>query len=148
LQDDASKQQTTPPSMFDADGFIEYLQSLAGGKKSYSVAKAITADILTFLEQTSHSSTSSYYDILLDTSNLYNYVNHLQKEKQFTASTVSEKLRRLRQAIEFVETTENKMKLDQKLLSRCQLISNLLSKWGKSLHKNIDKQRREQCKIS
>ena len=147
MQDDV-EQQITTPSIFNKDEFIDYLQSLAGGSKSNSVAKAIAADVSLFFQHTSHSSTSNYYDILLNTSNLYNYINHLQNNKQFTASTVSEKLRRLRQAIEFVESRENSLKLDQKLLSRCQLITSILVKWGKSLHKDISKQRRKQQTIS
>ena len=148
LQDDAGEQQTASSSLFDINGFTEYLQSLSGGNKSYSVAKAIAADILLFYEQASHSSTSTYYDILLNTSNLYNYINHLQNTKQFTASTVSEKLRRLRQAIEYTEAKENNTKVNQELFSRCQLITRLLIKWGKSLHKDIAKQRRKQDIIS
>ena len=148
LQSNEEKQQIPSPSAFDIDGFIDYLQSLAGGNKSYNVARAIAADVAVFFQHTSHSSTSTYYDILLDSTNLYNYIKHLQNDKQFTASTVSEKLRRLRQAIEFVEDRENSLKLDQKLLSRCQLITSLLAKWGKSLHKEIAKQRRKQLTIS
>ena len=102
-----------PPSAFNVDGFIEYLQSLAGGNKSYSVAKANATDISTFFEQTSHSSVSKYYDILLDTNNLYKYINHLQNNKHFTANTISDKLRRLRQAIEYTEVSENSTTIDQ-----------------------------------
>lgn len=134
--------------MFDIDGFIDYLQSLAGGNKSYSVAKAIAADISLFFEQTSHSSTSTYYDPLLDTNNLYKYINHLQTNKHFTASTISEKLRRLRQAIEYTEARENSIKIDQELFSRCQRITSQLVKWGKSLHKEISIQRKKQDMIS
>ena len=72
----------------------------------------------------------------------------MQNNKQFTASTVSEKLRRLRQAIEYTEARENNLKVNQELFSRCQLISNLLVKWGKSLHKDIAKLRRKQNIIS
>jgi len=110
LQSNEEKQQIPSPSAFDIDGFIDYLQSLAGGNKSYNVARAIAADVAVFFQHTSHSSTSTYYDILLDSTNLYNYIKHLQNDKQFTASTVSEKLRRLRQAIEFVEDRENSLK--------------------------------------
>jgi len=135
-------------STFNIDGFIEYLQSLAGGNKSYSVAKAIATDISTFFEQTSHSSTSKYYDILLDTNNLYKYISLLQNTKQFTASTISEKLRRLRQAIEYTEVTENSITIDQGLIGRCQRVIGQLVRWGKSLHKEISKQRQRQDVIS
>ena len=130
------------------DGFIEYLQSLSGGNKSYNIAKAIAADVSLFFEQISHGSTDTYYDILLNTRNLYAYTTHLQNNKKFTASTVSEKLRRLRQAIEYTEAKENSLKVNPKLFSRCQLIAGLLTKWGKSLHKDIAKQRRKQNVIS
>ena len=47
-----------------------------------------------------------------------------------------------------LKTEKTVLKLDQKLLSRCQLITSLLAKWGKSLHKEIAKQRRKQLTIS
>jgi len=152
LQDNAEERytgHTASSTVFDVDGFIEYLQSLSGGNKSYNIAKAIAADVSLFFEQQiSHGSTDTYYDILLNTRNLYAYTTHLQNNKKFTASTVSEKLRRLRQAIEYTEAKENSLKVNPKLFSRCQLIAGLLTKWGKSLHKDIAKQRRKQNVIS
>ena len=148
LQNDAEKLDTASSSVFDIDGFIEYLQSLSGGNKSYNVAKAIAADISLFFERISHGSTDTYYNILLNTRNLHDYIKHLQINKQFSPSTVSEKLRILRQAIEYTEAKENNLKVNHKLLSRCHLIAGLLTKWGKSLHKDIAKQRRKQNVIS
>ena len=69
--------------------------------------------------------TLTHYDILLNIRNLYAYIKHLQINKNFTASTVSEKLRRLRQAIQYTKAKENSLKINQKLFNRCQLIAGL-----------------------
>ena len=76
LQNDAEELDTASSSAFDIDGFIEYLQSLSGGNKSYNVAKAIyiAADISLFFERISQGSTDTYYDILLNTRNLHDYI--------------------------------------------------------------------------
>ena len=60
LQNDAEELNTVSSSVFDIDGFIEYLQSLSGGNKSYNVAKAIAADISLFFERISHRATDTY----------------------------------------------------------------------------------------
>jgi len=79
--------------VFDTNGFIGYLKSIAGGKKSIEVAKAIAHDVAKFFSITPQSSDQNYYDVLLNVENLYGYINHLQDQKRFAPTTVSEKIR-------------------------------------------------------
>ena len=58
---------------FDVEGFVNYLQTIAGGKKTKSVAKSIAADVAKFFN-TSPQSTTSRYNMPLCLSN-YTYIN-------------------------------------------------------------------------
>ena len=46
--------------MFNVKGFINYLRTIAGGKKIKSVAKSIAADVVKFFNTTPQSSTQRY----------------------------------------------------------------------------------------
>lgn len=88
-----------------------------------------------------------YYDLLLDMCNLKNYLQHLQNFK-FAATTLSEKIRRLKLAIEYTLYRENADECDTRMFIRCTKIITNLTKWGKSLSKDIQHQRNKQALLS
>ena len=133
---------------FDYAGFIEYLTSIAGGKKSTTTAKSIVADIQNYFYFTSSNNRKPCYDLLLDMSHLKNYLQYLQQHFVFAATTISEKIRRLRLAIEYILHTENSDECNTTMFIRCTKILTNLSKWGKSLTKDIQKQRHKQSLVS
>lgn len=59
---------------------------------------------------------------------------------KFSATTISEKLRGVRQAIEYVEYINEG---NGEVTSRCQAVRDRLKRWGKALTKDIKKQRHE-----
>ena len=145
--------------MFDIEGFVGYLQTIAGGKKTKDVAKSIAADVDKFFNTSPHSSThryaiplttecssnhtytNRYYDVLLNIENLYNYIKELQDVKGFAPTTVAEKLRRLQLAVDYTVAIENKEQNNDAMFVRCQRIIKHLEKWRHSLSKDITKQR-------
>ena len=128
---------------FDFNGFTKYLTSIAGGQKSVSTAKAIVADIQNYFCFISESH-KPHYDLLLDMENLQNYLQYLQQHFSFAATTISEKIRRLRLAIEYTLHIENSDESNTIMFMRCTKILTNLLKCGKSLSKDIQKQRHKQ----
>ena len=115
-QNDAEELDTASSSVFDIDGSIEYLQSLSRGNKSYNVAKAIAADISLFFERISHGATDTYYDILLNTRNLYDYIKHFYKSINSSHQALS-----LRNSEDFVKllSTPKPKKTAFRLTTNC-----------------------------
>lgn len=123
---------------FDCQGFLEYLQSLAGGHKTAIAAKAIVADIAHYYQ--SFSIMEPYYETLLHMENLKKYLHNLQ-DRGYCATTVAEKIRRIRNGIEFIMFKENADETKADFYIRCQKVNDNLKKWGKALSKEIKKQR-------
>ena len=129
---------------------MEYLTSIAGGRKNKSSAAAIVAEIkcyYTFIEGFSETA-MPYYDYLLNLQYLKAYLDYLQEDCELAPTTVSEKLRRLKLAIEFTLFIENPTETDAVLFTRAHQILMHLSKWGKSLSKGIKEQRRKHSLVS
>lgn len=135
---------------FDFNGFNEYLTSIAGGKKSTTAAKSIVTDVQNYFYYTNPAANTTlpYYDLLLDMDHLKNYLQHLQQNFQFAATTISEKIRRLRLAIEYTLHKENSTECNTSMFIRCNKILTNLIKWGKSLSKDIQHQRNKQALVS
>ena len=135
---------------FDFTGFYDYLTSIAGGKKSPSSAKSIVTDVQNYFYYTNPNSNTTlpYYDLLLDMDHLKNYLQHLQHNFQFAATTISEKIRRLKLAIEYTLHRENADECNTNMFMRCTKILTNLSKWGKSLSREIQQQRNQHALVS
>jgi len=101
---------------FDYNSFQDYLQSIAGGRKS---RKAIVAELKKYYHFIAPSvdPTMHYYDYLLNLQYLKSYLDYLQEDCDFAPTTVSEKICRLRMAMEFVLYKENPMETDTKLFT-------------------------------
>ena len=78
---------------------------------------------------------------------LKNYLEYLQQNFQFAATTISEKIRRLRLAIEYTLHTENANECNTTMFMRCTKILTNLTKWGKSLSREIQQQRNKQAMV-
>ena len=129
-------------SVFDGSAFKKYL-IVAEGKEEES-ANRINADVAHFFNYAStmsQSTSCNYTDLLLDTHVLLNYFNHLKLEKCLAPTTVADKIKKLHHAIDYT-ILENKNNLH--LLNECNHVNVLISKWGKSLSKEIKKQRIQQ----
>lgn len=143
-------QSSGPLLCFDYNGFDDYLTSIAGGNKSKTTAKSIVTDIKNYFYFTNPTSEerTPYYDLLLNMSHLKNYLQHLQHNFHFAATTISEKLRRLRLAVDYTLYKENPDECNTAMFMRCTKVITNLSKWGKSLSKDVQKQRHKQSLVS
>ena len=112
--------------------------------------KSIATDVQNYFYYTNPNSntTMPYYDLLLDMDHLKNYLQHLQQNFQFAATTISEKIRRLRLAIEYTLHRENSDECNTSMFMRCTKILTNLSKWGKSLSREIQQQRNKHALVS
>lgn len=120
------------------EGFIAYLQTLDGGNKGFEPAKAIAAHARGYFEYTPE--TTPAYMAILNFKSLQNYFTHLQKTMKFSATTIAEKLRSLRHAIDYIMFEHSEEGSMQTTL-KCQEIKDRLKKWGGALTKDIKKQR-------
>ena len=120
------------------------------GRKSKTTALAIVAELKKYYHFIAPSvdPTTQYYDYLLNLQYLKSYLDYLQEDCDFSPTTVSEKIRRLRMAMEFVLYKENPMETDTKLFTRSHQIMMHIAKWGKSLSKGIKEQRRNHSFVS
>ena len=130
---------------FDFDSFQHYLQSIAGGRKNKTSATAITVELKNYYHFVAPFADSNvhYYDYLLNLKHLKSYLDYLQEDCEFAPTTISEKIRRLRMAMEFVLYKENPMETNTSFFTRTHQIMMHLSKWCKSLSKGIKEQRRK-----
>jgi len=137
---------------FDYPSFMEYLMSIAGGRKNKQSATAIVTEIKNYFSfislLPSYRPGMKYYDGLLNLQHLKAYLDYLQQDCEFAPSTTSEKIHRLRLAMEFTLFHENPTETNTTLYTRTHLIMAHLSNWGKSLSKAIKEQRRQQSLLS
>ena len=126
------------PVDFDIMGFASYLQTLDGGNKETKPAKAIAAHVKGYFQYS--TPTKPPHMALLDFHKLQNYFTQLKSESNSSATTIADKLRAIRQAIEYVQyeqTDEGCSKTHMK----CQEVKDRLKKWGNGLTKDIRRQR-------
>ena len=116
---------------------MQYLQGV-GGNKSIETSKSIVSDVEKYLTNCSHSSsTKSATDLLLDRKVLQAHYDKLKNIYQPT--TITEKLRRLKMAIDFLNHTQD----DDDMYMKATRTLETLSRWIKALSKAIGKQRQE-----
>ena len=123
---------------FNIDGFTEYLQTMEGGNKDVLPAKATAAHVRGFFRYTPE--TTPAYKALMSFQSLQCYFTHVKSTMKFSATTIAEKLRAVRQAIEYVAYLNE---YNTEVTSRCQTVRDRLKIWGKALTKDIRKQRNE-----
>ena len=124
--------------VFDIEDFTKYLQTMEGGNKDLLPAQAVAAHVKGFFRFTPE--TTPPHKALITYQSLQQYFTHLKSTMKFSATTIAEKLRAVRQAIEYVGYQH---KDDIEITSRCQTVRDRLKIWGKALTKDIKKQRNE-----
>jgi len=102
------------------------------------VVKEITSDAIKYLATTKTS--CSWEDCLLDVQSLRAYVDRLQQgPEQLTASTIAEKIRRLKLCVEYVAFLNE----DNKRIQRCTRVLMHLTKLRTPLRKEIQQRKGE-----
>ena len=129
---------------FDYGLFQQYLQGIAGGNRSQETAAAITHDVQLFFDSLSHSSSmqSTSIEFLFNPKNLENFY-HFVKRQQHKPTIASEKLRRVKMAIQFILHETSDSKEDMNLYVKGMHLVTLLTQWTKSLPKAIAIQRQK-----
>ena len=80
---------------------------------------------------------AKYSDVILNTSNLLEYIHHLKQERNLAPSTIVDKLRNLCLVIEYLLTEENATIEDSQLNSKCEITLRWLEKRAKVLRKGV-----------
>ena len=119
---------------------ISHLQTLDGTNKAYEAARAIGAHVRGYFQYV--QPTRPPHAALLDFHSLTTYFTHLKTIRKFTATTISEKLRAIRHAIDYVMYQQSN-EGSHSTLVKCQEVKERLKKWGNALTKDIRKQRNE-----
>ena len=126
---------------FSFQRFKEYLRGI-GGLKNATTAAAIVNDVLLYFNNSAGSSTmlNNSYSKLFSRKSLEEFYDLMKTELSYKPSTIAEKFRRLRKAIDFIiyENLE-----DSKLAQRGLQYKELLNSWINSLSKQIKQQRHE-----
>ena len=127
---------------FDFSGFTNYLQGIAGGNRNKDTAKAIVRDVELFFQSTPSTSNSDI-DTLFNRSNLEHFFQKLLTERHYKPTTISEKIRRIKQAIKYVIHAEDSMLANQELFIKGSRLLDILTQWCLSLSKAIALQRQQ-----
>jgi len=135
---------------FNFDGLFDYLTSIAcdGGKRSLTTAKSILIDIKNYFIFASSTPGCPQLEDLLNMVNLQQYLQHLQNDFQFAPTTLSEKIRRLILAMEYILHKENPDESNAAMFMQITKIINNLAKWKKNLSRDIKNQRNRQALLS
>ena len=128
------KPTTAQDSHFDFDEFQQYLG--VGGNRSTMTAIAIVNDVKLFFNLTPNSSksTDDNKDKLFNHKYLEHFYHSMKKELQYAPSTIAEKLKRLKKAMEFVAHQQFS---DITLHQTATRYKDLLNVWINSLSKLI-----------
>ena len=127
---------------FNFSGFAKYLEGIAGGNRNKDTSKAIVRDVRLFFQSTSNTSNSDI-DTLFNKANLESYFQKLLSERQYKPTTLSEKIRRMKQAIKYVIHTEDSMMKNEEIFIKGTRLLELLTQWCLSLSKAIALQRQQ-----
>ena len=128
---------------FDFEHFQTFLQGIAGGNRNEATAKSIVADVTRFFESAAGSTSLDYTTSqLLSLQNLQNFYADLKREGK-AATTIAEKLRRVRDAIKYSQSLLNEEASDNQIYIRAQKAVDTVSLWVRSMAKPIKLQRQK-----
>ena len=127
---------------FSLEGFTKYLRSTAGGNRNKSTARSITSDLVMFFRNTctaESSQNTNYYKIdrLFNVTDLKSFLHHIAVEKNYKPTTITEKIRRLKLAIQYV--MDNNQEHNNRGNSRLKL----LTRWCQLLSQDVTAQRKQ-----
>ena len=125
---------------FNFKGFNAYLLTPAGGRRSNPAAKAITSDLMMFFNTTPQSGSDAYkVDTIFEQNNVESYIHHIKTTKNYKPTTVAEKIRRLKLAIEYIMVLYS----SDTYVTKGKVMLTLLTTWCHSLSQDISRQRME-----
>ena len=114
-----------------------------GGNKAHDPAKAIGAHVRGYFQYT--TPTTPPYLALTNFQSLTNYFMHLKTKMNYGPTTITEKLRAVRHAIDYVMYQQSAGQGSHATFMKCQEVKDRLKKWGNALTKDIRKQRHAQA---
>jgi len=130
---------------FNEKGFAEYLMSDAGRGLGEIGANAAAKSLHYFFSYRPYSQ-KTQLDVILNKTNIRNYVDHLKKVKAYAGTTILERVGWLTAAIDYLtESTNKSIKLHlrvEEIEKTLKQIKSILSK------KTIKKQRATQARLS
>jgi len=115
---------STNTESFNYETFTNYLQGIAGGNRSLTTAKSITKDVQTFMAHSTFQgskSTESDVDLLLNKKAIEAFFIYL-KNQTYQPTTIAEKLRRIKMAIQFILHQTDSTPVGEKIYIRGQKI--------------------------
>ena len=117
---------------------------LCGGKRSEGTAQSAAKSVYYFFTYKQYSQ-GSLHDIILNKTNIRDYVHHLEKVKNYAGSTIKERIAWLNDAIEYLTERSGS---SVKLHIRKKEIKETINTIKKGLVKITDDQRNEQARLS
>jgi len=130
---------------FSEDGFIEFLTSACGNERNPRTAKSAASSINYFFTYKEYAQ-KTLLDVILNKTNIRDYINHLQRVKNYAGTTVLERVGWLNAAVEYL--TENNT-TDIRLHLRVQEVYKTIAKLKSTLSKKtIKEQRATQARLS
>ena len=130
---------------FNFEGFTAYLRSTAGGNRNKSTARSITSDVMMFFSNIAESSKDKNcckIDMLFNIANLRSFLHFITHEKNYKPTTITEKIRRLKLAIQYI------MSNSKDHCNRGNRLLKLLTMWCQSLSQDVTAQRKESTKYA
>jgi len=122
---------------FNFAGFARCLEGIAGGNRNKDASKAIIRDVHLFFQKTPAKSSSDIDDLFYK-SNLELFLkSFFLKGVTNRLYTLSEKIRRMKLAIQYVIHSEDSMMTNKKLVVKGSRLLELLTQWCLSLSKAI-----------
>jgi len=137
------EEQTTNP-VFNKDNFVQYLKGLCGGRRSDTTAQSAANSVQYFFTYKPYPQ-RSLCDIILNKTNIRDYVDHLEKVKVYAGSTIKERVVWLNDAINYLtEESDSSVKLHM----RKEEIQKSIKTTTRALAKLIEDQRNQQARLS
>lgn len=125
---------------FNFEGFTAYLRTPTGGYRNKATAQSITSDLIMFFNTTPIANSDIYNNIdsLFDKTTLESFLCHIKIIKNYKATTITEKIRRLKLAIQYIMDLHK----SDDYYSRGNILLNLLTKRCHSLSQDVSRQRK------
>ena len=139
MKDTATESISSLTQSFSFELFQVYLQGLAGGDRNEATAKAIVADIRRFYDDSAGSSQTTHtINQLLNMQNIQNFYTTMKQDGK-AATTMAEKLRRIKEAVRFIQL---RLKEDDTVLyMKAQKVLDFITNSTKKMAKHIKLQR-------
>ena len=139
MKDTATESISSLAQCFNFEQFQVHLQGLAGGDRNEATARAIVADVHRFFDDIAGSSqTTCTISQLLNKQNIQNFYTTMKQDGK-AATTIAEKLRRMKEAVRFIQLSLQED--DTILYMKAQKVLDFIATSIKKMAKQIKMQR-------